>query len=154
MSDIAERLRSLADLFEAGDAPRHVVLHMRAGADEIERLRAGGCARDQGTTQYCAEAARLAAENERLRARLEVDPSHDYDGIYCRDETIRGLEKQIASLLNTLADTRTENMRLRAALERIDKHCLQMLRVPTKEYGPLALQHIARAALNGEEGRT
>ena len=40
MSDIMERLRGLADLFEAGDAPRHVVLHMRAGADEIERLRA------------------------------------------------------------------------------------------------------------------
>ena len=40
MTDIAERLRELADLFEQGDAPRHVVLHMRAGADEIERLRA------------------------------------------------------------------------------------------------------------------
>ena len=40
MSDIMERLRGLADLFEAGDAPRHVVMHMRAGADEIERLRA------------------------------------------------------------------------------------------------------------------
>jgi len=39
MSDVAERLRELADLFEAGDAPRHVVLHMRAGADEIQRLR-------------------------------------------------------------------------------------------------------------------
>lgn len=38
---------------------------------EIERLRAGGCARDQTTTQYCAEAARLAAENERLRTALE-----------------------------------------------------------------------------------
>lgn len=84
MSDIAERLRGLADLFEAGDAPRHIVLHMRAGADEIERLRAGGCARDQGTTQYCAEAAKKDAE--------------------------------IASLLNTLADERTESMRLRAAL--------------------------------------
>ena len=105
MSDIMERLRGLADLFEAGDAPRHVVLHMRAAADEIERLRfeisdkhnsvvflrseitklteafgiqnaevtrlrAGGCARDQGTTQYCAEAAKLAADNERLRAAL------------------------------------------------------------------------------------
>jgi len=85
MSDVMERLRSLADLFEAADAPRHLVLHVRAGADEIERLRAGGCARDQGTTQYCAEAAQKDAE--------------------------------IASLLNTLADARTENMRLRAALE-------------------------------------
>ena len=40
MSDIMERLRGLADLFEAGDAPRHLVLHMRAGAAEIERKKA------------------------------------------------------------------------------------------------------------------
>lgn len=91
MSDIMERLRGLADLFEAGDAPRHVVMHMRAGADEIERLRAGGCARDQGTTQYCGEAAKKDAE--------------------------------IASLLNTLADARTESMKLRAALEPLACTC-------------------------------
>ena len=84
MADIVHWLRKLADLFEAGDAPRHVVLHMRAGADEIARLRAGGCARDQGTTQYCAEAAKKDAE--------------------------------IASLLNTLANARTESIKLRAAL--------------------------------------
>ena len=95
MSDIMERLRGLADLFEAGDAPRHVVLHMRAAADEIERLR----------------------------DRLEIDPSHPYDGIYARDETIRGLEKQIANLLNLLADARTESMKLRAALEPLACTC-------------------------------
>ena len=39
-------------------------------AAEIARLKAGGCARDQGLTQYCAEAAAMAAENERLRAAL------------------------------------------------------------------------------------
>jgi cell division protein FtsB len=38
---------------------------------EVERLRAGGCARNQTTTQYCAEAARLAAENEKLRAEVQ-----------------------------------------------------------------------------------
>ena len=38
---------------------------------EIDRLRAGGCARDQTTTQFCVEAARLAADNDRLRAALE-----------------------------------------------------------------------------------
>ena len=43
----------------------------REAVEEIKRLRAGGCARDQSTTQYCAEAARLAVENERLRAALE-----------------------------------------------------------------------------------
>lgn len=70
MSDILDCLREMADLFEAQQAPHNMVLHLRAGADEIARLRAGGCARDQGVTQYCAEAARLAAENERLRAAL------------------------------------------------------------------------------------
>ena len=46
----------------------------RASAEEmlheIKRLQSGGCARDQGTTQYCAEAAALAEENERLQAAL------------------------------------------------------------------------------------
>ena len=63
MADIVERLRGFADLFEAQHAPGNLVLHMRAGADEIERHKA-----------------------------------------------------EIASLLNTLADTRTENMRLKVAL--------------------------------------
>jgi hypothetical protein len=52
-------------------------------SDEIERLLAGGCARDQGTTQHCAEAARLAVENERLRAAMEdiayPNPVHGED---------------------------------------------------------------------------
>ena len=39
---------------------------------EIERLRAGGCARDQTTTQYCAEAVALQSENARL-----YDAVHD-----------------------------------------------------------------------------
>ena len=69
MSDIVERLRGLADLFEAGDAPRHVVLHMRAGADEIKRLRE--------RTEYWPDNAERDAvirhqkeEIERLRAEL------------------------------------------------------------------------------------
>lgn len=103
MSSIMDRLRQMADLFEAQHAPHNMVLHIRAAADEIARLRerlevdpahpydgiyardktirlqeaeikrlqSGGCARDQGVTQYCAEAARLAKENEKLRAVLE-----------------------------------------------------------------------------------
>jgi len=71
MSDIVERLRGTADAFELAQAPHHLALYMRVAADEIERLRAGGCARDQTTTQYCAEAAQMAAEVERLRAALQ-----------------------------------------------------------------------------------
>lgn len=39
---------------------------------EIERLRAGGCARDQRTTQYCAEAAGLQAELDALKFTLKT----------------------------------------------------------------------------------
>lgn len=68
--DIVTRLR------EAGDCPtplraylaRAVVLQ---AADEIERLRRNtGCARNQGTTQFCAEALDAQREIERLRAEL------------------------------------------------------------------------------------
>lgn len=40
---------------------------LKEALTEIERLRAGGCARDQRTTQYCAEAVRIQAEIERIR---------------------------------------------------------------------------------------
>lgn len=86
MTDIVERLLQLAErerpygslpdtLEEAAAeisrlrvAIGETLLEREDARAEVERLRAGGCARDQGTTQYCAEAAKLAAENERLRA--------------------------------------------------------------------------------------
>jgi hypothetical protein len=50
------------------DVPRGIGGHyhhlMQKAADEIERLRAGGCARDQRTTQFCTEAVAL---EDRLR---------------------------------------------------------------------------------------
>ncbi len=67
---------------------------------EITRLRAGGCARDQSTTQYCAEAARLAAEVERLRAALklfECDCEGDefcYRREHCRNYIARAALKE------------------------------------------------------------
>lgn len=90
MTDIVERLLQLAErerpygslpdtLEEAAAeisrlraAIGETLLEREDARAEVERLRAGGCARDQGTTQYCAEAAKLAAEIERLRAALEV----------------------------------------------------------------------------------
>jgi UDP-2,3-diacylglucosamine pyrophosphatase LpxH len=68
--DIANWLRMYAQQFEDQHAPQNMTIALREAAKEIERLWAGGCARDQSTTQYCAEAARLAVENERLRAAL------------------------------------------------------------------------------------
>lgn len=68
MTDIVTRLRT--GQTEGSYLRWHVTsVHVEA-ADEIERLRRGGCARDQTTTQFCAEANRLAIENERLRAAL------------------------------------------------------------------------------------
>jgi hypothetical protein len=40
MSSICDRLREMADLFEAQQAPPNFVLHLRVGADEIARLTA------------------------------------------------------------------------------------------------------------------
>ena len=51
-----------AQQFEDQHAPQNMTIALREAARELDRLYAGGCARDQGTTQYCAEAARLAAE--------------------------------------------------------------------------------------------
>ena len=66
-------LRSLARFEHAdlsiGDEAADIIERQAA---EIARLQAGGCARDQTTTQYCAEAAALAAEIERLRGELSA----------------------------------------------------------------------------------
>jgi hypothetical protein len=43
------------------------------------------------------------AEIVRLRARLEIDPRHPYDGIDCRDETIRGQDAEIERFKATLS---------------------------------------------------
>lgn len=40
--------------------------------EEIKRLQAGGCARYQNTTQYCAEAAEMSAEVAKLRLKLDL----------------------------------------------------------------------------------
>jgi hypothetical protein len=69
-NDIVARLRE-------SEGGYHVRKLFTDAADEIERLRAGGCARDQSTTQYCAEAVRLETAlefttRERDLARREV----------------------------------------------------------------------------------
>lgn len=63
--DIVARLRE-------SDGGYFVRKMFTEAADEIERLRAGGCARDQRTTQFCAEAAAMQSEIERLRKELRA----------------------------------------------------------------------------------
>ena len=65
LQQIAATIReSGADIF---DAPNTAVHYINCAIKEIERLRAGGCARDQKTTQYCAEAVALQELIEQLR---------------------------------------------------------------------------------------
>lgn len=69
--DVDERQATALEVSSL-ECTRNVVLLNEARA-EIERLRAGGCARDQHTTQFCAELrAAVKAENEAC-ARI-IDP--------------------------------------------------------------------------------
>ena len=67
-NDIVERLRLYANasIIDGGLASVFRA-YLNIAADEIERLRRGGCARDQRTTQFCAEAVALQELIEQLR---------------------------------------------------------------------------------------
>ena len=65
--DIVTRIRLYANASIDGGWASVVRSDLNIAADEIERLRAGGCARDQKTTQFCAEAVTLQREVEMLR---------------------------------------------------------------------------------------
>jgi hypothetical protein len=76
--DVVSRIDSLIPADEVHSHPlvwraRNIDLALLIDArNEIKRLRAGGCARNQGLTQHCAEAVAAHAEIERLRARVAV----------------------------------------------------------------------------------
>jgi len=61
--------RTYAIAQEATDAQQDVIRELQA---EIARLQAGGCARDQSTTQFCAEAVALKEQMQHM-VRLD-DP--------------------------------------------------------------------------------
>ena len=58
--------------------------------DEITRLRAGGCARDQHTTQYCGEMGRLVTKLTALAEEWRTIQTYDKtaDGVFetCADK--------------------------------------------------------------------
>lgn len=68
MSDIVARLRVWCNWHDAGfydeirNEIRQAIDEIERLRAEVERLRAGGCARGQTTTQFCAEAERLRNE--------------------------------------------------------------------------------------------
>ncbi len=98
------------------------------GRDSAE-LRALCQARDDARK----ERDRLKAEVERLRARLEIDDRTPYDGIACRDETIKGLDEKCDRL-------KAENAALRKQLEQVH---------PFKFAGPLEGPDLKCAACGG-----
>ena len=116
MNDIVERLRFRADenyemlgnihepLLEAAAeierlraAIGETLLEREDARAEVERLRAGGCARDQGTTQYCAEAAKLAAEIERLR-EWNAEIALNAREFAAENERLRAVLREIAKV--------------------------------------------------------
>lgn len=78
---------------------------LREWADHAERYLQAGCPADApepvgNPDQLRAHAAALE-ELAKLRARLEIDPRHSYDGIAARDETIlRALRLRAAAEAN------------------------------------------------------
>ena len=69
--DIVARLRAVLH------DDRSVELMNREAADEIERLRRNtGCARNQRSTQFCAEVVQLQMRLDELEKRLSGGGAH------------------------------------------------------------------------------
>ena len=77
---------------------------------EVERLRAGGCARDQNTTQYCAEAVTLEAKLKDMHNRF-VRLENDYDILRVWCEGVEADNTTYRNLYNTTLQQRDESRR-------------------------------------------
>ena len=52
---------------------------MKGAQAEITRLRAGGCAREQGTTQYCGELQAMVVKLTKLAEKWRVENTYEFD---------------------------------------------------------------------------
>jgi hypothetical protein len=95
---VAKRMKSVRD--EASSP----------GGVNIGKLNAAKQAYDDATDY--PEILALLAEVRALRERLEIDPGHPYDGIYCRDETIRLQGEEI----DRLREIQAANVEIKMAL--------------------------------------
>lgn len=90
---------------------------------EVERLRAGGCARDQRTTQFCAEAVAKDAEIGQLRAECDAfgiyrDLTTTALGIEpasCADDVREAIEGMVATIEESARTLAAEQMRQEGA---------------------------------------
>jgi hypothetical protein len=83
-------------------------------ADEIERLRAGGCARDQKTTQYCAEAVVLQEKCNELHERcMHLE---NYIDIECENKEIP-MEGEITADIRIVCEEIRKKRRVSVVLE-------------------------------------
>jgi len=78
-SDLVARLRKFADVKSFPEGGKFLAFQdLLEAADEIERLRRNtGCARNQRSTQFCAEALDAQRDAEKLRKELS-EAHYDY----------------------------------------------------------------------------
>lgn len=82
------------------DFSRTLERELAAANAEIARLKAGGCARDQRTTQFCAEAVDLAQKLDAANARIRVLIS-ERDTARMQAECNYKLREEFVGLLGT-----------------------------------------------------
>jgi sugar phosphate isomerase/epimerase len=100
----------LDEIERAAKALQAVYGKLRSEGVTVGELNAARQAYDDVSTPDVVLA--LIAEVRALRERLEIDPSHPYDGIYCRDETIRLQGEEI----ERLRDIQAANVEIKMAL--------------------------------------
>lgn len=85
---------------DAATKIRYFEAELAAANAEIARLQAGGCSRDQRTTQWCAEAVDLAQKLDAANARIALLIS-ERDTARMRADRNYKLREEFVSLLNT-----------------------------------------------------
>lgn len=112
-NDIVERLREEGFITHMARLTRESKL-LHEAADEIERLRAGGCARDQKTTQYCAEAVALQEKCNKLHERcMHLE---NYIDIECANKEIP-MEGEMTADIRIVCEEIRKKRRVSVVLE-------------------------------------
>lgn len=145
-TELVARLREFVVSDELGNSDFSVC---DEAADEIEHLQAE-------LREACHERDGFHAERDMARERLEWSPDQPYDGIAARDETIAGLQAELArvrKLGEAMADALSEVMGpLKVCHDNPNVRDDQTLPVDFT-MGELRMSRAALAAWNAEAGR-